>query len=167
MDWVVNLFFPGVVFWMVLHLQSHAWFGGLYSLDSDLSDFAFRFYFWYELFFIYFSIIFSLISLGKISEWVVWVVWKQWLSYYRIWCSLLRILNLGFDFCFSMVTESFIYLCNYGSMCSFIFGNYFSRFYFSFSIKWIVMLLACSHLNRVCAFPIDTLLLELKILRNW
>ena len=44
------LFFPGVVFWMVLRLQPHAWFGGLYSLDSDLSDSAFRFYFWYELF---------------------------------------------------------------------------------------------------------------------
>ncbi|KAL2585040.1 hypothetical protein AAZV13_14G163200 [Glycine max] len=84
--------------------------------------------------------IFALTSLGRSVN--VWCgLWKQWLSYYRIWCSLLRILNLGFDFCFSMVTESFIYLCNYGSMCSFIIGNCFSRFYFSFSIKLLCFLL--------------------------
>ena len=104
---------------------------------------------------------------GKISECVVWVV--EAVAVLFTWFGDL---NSGFwildlIFAFPMVTESFIYLCNYGSMCSFIFGNYFSRFYFSFSIKWIVMLLACSNLNRVCVFPIDTLLLELKILRNW
>jgi len=137
------------VFWFIRFCRSFLLFIGLVRafLDLLLHDFC------------------SDLS-GKISECVVWVVEAV----------VVLLDDLVFStpdseswiwFLISMVTESFIYLCNYGSMCSFIFGNCFSRFYFSFSIKWIVMLLACSNLNRVCVFPIDTLLLELKILRNW
>ena len=42
------------------------------------------------------------------DPWMCGGLWKQWLPYYMIWLSLFWILNLGFDFYFSMITESFI-----------------------------------------------------------